>query len=239
MIGSPLARSPIGGRGIGLAAVGGVPGEYTLVGDTVANAGVALVTGIAPDANASTATATFANAVVASVTGTAQTATRSLKTSAGVASVTGTAPTAQKQTAAGVASVTATVHAATRTVTLGSVGVANVTATAHDGDGNPSTGDWQLEANTDSWLLEDASGVWQVEVGTSAVKASDFTPNAAPAAGDGVPFVAAYETSPVNNIADFDDLKSALLADAFVVAGTPTDGYVLKLVAGVPTWVAP
>lgn len=102
----------------------------------------------------------------------------------------------------------------------------------------PEPGEWQLEASTDVWLLED-SGTWLLEAGDADVKASDFDVDATPAAGDGVVFVQAFASAPVNAICDFDDLKTALLVDAFDVAGTATHGYVLTSVGGVPTWVAP
>lgn len=68
-------------------------------------------------------------------------------------------------------------------------------------------------------------------------KPSAFTEDSTPTSGDGFPFIEDIGGTPANKITDFDDLQTAVLADAFVVAGTPTDGYVVMSDEGTPTWM--
>jgi hypothetical protein len=71
------------------------------------------------------------------------------------------------------------------------------------------------------------------------VKASAFTEDGTPIAGDGFPYVKDFAGTPTNAITDIEDLQTAILAGAFTVAGTPTDGYVVQSDEGTPTWMPP
>jgi hypothetical protein len=93
-------------------------------------------------------------------------------------------------------------------------------------DGTPDAGAYELPL-----------GAWALETGGVSVKASDFAVDGTPTTGDGFPYVKDFGGLASNAITDFDDLQTAILADAFAPEGVATDGYLLTSDGGVPTWM--